>query len=157
MRFIFAIAAVLFFATPAFAQKACTQIGCNNGLTFTADPEFDWPGGIYEIFVIADGNSMACKGTLPLKDCRDGIEPSFRCNSKNIRIGESGCMLPSPQHAISDIWVNGSPRKVNIRVTRNGKPYITRSIAPEYKVTQPNGPGCGPVCKSANYNLLSAD
>jgi len=155
MKF-FLFALILFFPFQAHAQKACTEMGCTNGLILTADPSFGWPAGIYKITVQTETSKYECQGKLPLKFCGESSSATFGCNSPNITIGESGCMLPAPQHAISDISIKGTPGKVSLRITRNGKPFVTRTLAPVYQTLRPNGPGCGPVCKSATYDLLTA-
>jgi hypothetical protein len=144
---------ILLFPVETQAQKACTQIGCTDGLMLRADPSFDWEPGIYEFTVMADARTLSCRGVLPLKPC--GNTPTFGCNSQNIRIGESGCALPTTQHAISDIWISGSPKRVVVSATRNGRPFLSRVLLPEYQRLQPNGEGCGPVCESATYDLLT--
>ena len=141
----------------ASAQSSCTEIGCIDGLNLTVDPSFDWDGGTYESEVLAGTNRYICNGKLPLDPCDQNNENTFGCNSPNITIGESGCMLPASQHGISGIYIKGEPKTVQIRITRNGKPYITRALAPEYRTSQPNGPGCLPVCRSASHNLLIAE
>ena len=155
------IAVLLFLLLAGFAgqavaeERVCTEIGCTNGLMLTVDPSYKWKWGIYEIQFIFDGRSVTCKGALPLKKCEKG--PSFKCSSDKIVIGESGCALPESEHGISMIQINDDPRRVIIRVERGGKGIITRTLSPEYHESQPNGPGCGPVCNSASYNLLTAE
>lgn len=143
------------FSGKALAERACTEIGCTNGLMLNVDPDYEWKWGFYEFSFLMEGRSVFCKGQLPLKKCEDG--PSFRCSSDIVQIGESGCALPESAHGISMIQINDAPRRLLIRVKRGGENVITRTLMPEYKELLPNGPGCGPVCTSASYNLLTAD
>jgi hypothetical protein len=143
------------FSGKALAERACTEIGCMNGLMLNIDPDYEWKWGFYEFTFLMEGRSVSCKGQLPLKKCEDG--PSFRCSSDVIQIGESGCALPESAHGISMIQVNDTPRRMMVRVKRGGVDVITRTLTPEYQESKPNGPGCGPVCTSASYNLLTAD
>ena len=143
------------FSSKAMAERACTEIGCSNGLMLNVDPDYQWKWGFYEFSFLMDGRSVSCKGQLPLKKCEDG--PSFRCSSDIVQIGESGCALPESAHGISMIQINDNPRRILVRVKRGGENVITRTLTPDYKESQPNGPDCGPVCTAASYNLLTAD
>lgn len=144
------------FSGKALAQeKACTEIGCSNGLILSVDPHYKWEWGFYDFSFLIGGRSVSCKGELPLKKCEDG--PSFRCSSDIIQIGESGCALPESAHGISMIQINDTPRRMVVKVERGGQTVVTRTLTPKYQESQPNGPGCGPVCTSASYNLLTAD
>jgi hypothetical protein len=146
---------LLFAAQPAYAQRACTEIGCVNGVTFTSSPGFDWKNGQYDIRVALDYKTVVCRGELPLHPC--GAGPTFTCDDPSVRIGESGCALPDNQHGISDIYINDDPKKIMISVMRNARTIITRTVVPQYQTSMPNGAGCGPVCRSASFQLLSAD
>lgn len=143
------------FASFAHAQKACTEMGCANGLTLAADPSFDWEPGFYDFKFFVDGKTMSCRGKLPLDRCEDA--PTFGCDSRNVEIVESGCALPINKHAIAAIHIKGMPRKVIVTAKRNDKPFLTRTISPKYEQVQPNGPGCLPICRRAEYGLLSAE
>jgi hypothetical protein len=135
--------------------RECTEIGCQNGLILNVDPDYQWKWGRYEISFLFEGRSVNCQGYLPLKKCDKG--PSFKCSSDKVVIGESGCALPESAHGISTIQINDMPGRMMVRIERDGKAVITRTLTPEYKESEPNGPGCEPVCNSATYNLLTAD
>ena len=153
--FLLFLLVVAGFSDRALAERVCTEIGCSDGLTLSVDPDYDWKWGFYEFNFLMEGRSVSCKGQLPLKKCEDG--PSFRCSSDITQIGESGCALPESAHGISGIHINDTPRRMIVLVKRGGKSVITRTLNPEYLESRPNGPGCGPVCTSASYNLLTAD
>ena len=152
---LLALMLVAGFAETAQAQRACTEIGCQNGLTLDVEPSFDWKWGRYDIHLMFEGRSVNCYGSLPLKKCEKG--PSFKCSSDYVTIGESGCAMPETTHAISGIYVDDTPDRVMVRILRDHKAVITRTLSPEYRESQPNGKGCGPVCRGASYNLLTAD
>lgn len=143
-----------FLPHAVYAQQACTEIGCLNGLTLTVDPARKWERGQYDLFFMIDGRQITCRGELPLHDCEHS--PTFTCNRPGVTITESGCALPQSQQSVGDIHIEGDPRKILVRITRNYKPLLTRTIAAQYNESRPNGPGCGPVCKSASYDLFSA-
>lgn len=43
--------------------------------------------------------------------------------------------------------VDGTPEAVTIKVEHDGAVLVKEDFSPSYKETQPNGKGCGPVCK----------
>lgn len=147
----------ILLVSPSFAfaqERACTQIGCVDGLHFTVDPAHEWKSGQYEIQLALDLKTVKCRGELPLHPCANG--PTFWCDDRSVTVIESGCALPDDSHAIGGIMVRDDPRKVIVRLTRNDRPMVTRTLSPKYSISRPNGPGCGPVCRGASYNLLGA-
>jgi hypothetical protein len=146
---------LLFFPLHAFAQGACTEMGCSNGLVLSGGESFDWQPGFYDVRIFADGRTMTCRGKLPLDACADA--PTFGCNSPNVEIVESGCALPENKHAIQSVIIKGTPRKVIVSVRRNDRPFLTRTVSARYETVRPNGPGCLPVCRSAEYSLLTTE
>jgi len=155
MRFAGIFFLLTVFSFPAHAQmKACTQMGCMNGVNFTVDPNYDWKNGGYQIEVALGFKKVSCNGILPLRACDQG--PSFVCDDPAVQVIESGCALPPPQHGIGGIQINDDPAKIIIRIARNNKTIVTRTVVPQYTTSQPNGPGCEPVCRGASFDLLSA-
>lgn len=152
MRFLLAVIGLVLLSAPALAQeRACTEMGCTNGLNFSVDPSFEWKRGKYDIWLALDLKTVKCRGKLPLNSCDEGH--TFWCDDRSVTIIESGCALPEDAHAVGGIMVDGDPRKVILRIARNNQVIVTRTIAPNYVMSQPNGPGCGPVCRGASYNL----
>ncbi len=157
MKSLFAVLIVFLSASsiPALAQeRACTEIGCVNGLTLSVDPGRPWEKGNYDFVFVIDGRAVMCRGELPLKKCEDGR--SFTCNKPGVMISESGCALPESAHALGDIQISGAPKKVMIRITHDNNPFVTRTISPSYTTSAPNGPECGPICRSASQSLFIA-
>jgi hypothetical protein len=138
----------------AVAGQACTQMGCTNGLILSVDPDYDWKNGVYVFDFFLDGKNVKCNGMLPLQPCERG--PSISCNKEGVMITESGCALAKSAHAFGDIVIEGSPKRVLARITRNGKPVVTRTLVPRYETLRPNGPSCGPVCQTASHDLFQA-
>jgi hypothetical protein len=129
--------------------KLCTLIGCVSGFQVNFQPGGgSWGPGRYQIEVTADGASGACEVTLPLAPCGG---PSSTCiGQRSWLLGESGCALPSDQHAISGITFSMSaPAQVDVIVRRDGRQVASGSFAPAYTTSQPNGPGCEPTCRQA--------
>ncbi len=150
--FLFAASVLLIFSPAAQAAKACTEIGCIDGVMLRGDYDREWKNGNYRFELVLDNRHVNCYGELPLKPCG---EQSLSCNSDLVTITESGCALPKSDHGFGDIHIKDDPRKVMVRITHNNKTILTRTIVRiDYKESRPNGDGCGPVCHSASYNLF---
>lgn len=145
---------VFFLPVAANAQKSCTEMGCVDGLILQVDPAFNWKAGNFNFDFVLDNRHVRCYGELPLKPCG---EQSLTCNKPGVMITESGCALPEAAQGFGDIHIEGDPAKVMVRITHNNRPVVTRTIITEYNKVQPNGPGCGPICRSATYQLFSAE
>lgn len=130
-------------------------MGCDSDITLRAPEGFDWEPGLYTFNFFVDGKTMSCRGKLPLDDCEDA--PTFGCDSPNVEIVESGCALPMNKHAIGAVVIKGTPRRVVVSAKRNSQPFLTRTLSPRYEDVRPNGPGCLPVCRRAEYSLLNAE
>lgn len=129
--------------------KACTQIGCENGVRLTINKPTPWVAGAYAFNFELDGKAVECKGALPLQACEAG--PSLSCTADaKVRIGESGCALPVAQHGFSDITIEGAPQRVKVTVSRDGQEIGAADLTPNYMTSQPNGEGCEPICNNAS-------
>ena len=135
-------------------ERACTQIGCLDGLRLSLDKATPWLPGDYTFAFELDGEPVECKGALPLPSCDVG--PSLRCTPDAlVQIGESGCALPPAQHGFSDITIERAPKQVSLKISHDDQPLLVGAdITPDYKTTQPNGPGCEPTCRSASSAVV---
>jgi hypothetical protein len=70
-----------------------------------------------------------------------------------VRIGESGCAMPPATHAFSDIVLNDNPARVSVVIRHDGRELLRETLSPVYQSSQPNGPGCPPICVSAHSAL----
>ncbi|HYJ11579.1 MAG TPA: hypothetical protein VEX18_21300, partial [Polyangiaceae bacterium] len=75
---------------------------------------------------------------------------ALSCVGAPVRIGESGCAMPPSTHAFSDITLNDSPAQVSIVIRHDECELLRETLAPAYQRSQPNGPGCAPVCEGAH-------
>ncbi len=125
----------------------CTEMGCVAGLTVDLrSASGAWAAGTYRFGIMADGVSLTCSATLPFASAQgDGTPP---CSSGDVRLGLSGSALPAAQHAITDLVFTTSPRSVAVSITRDAKPFASATLSPTYATSQPNGPECGPTCRS---------
>lgn len=133
-------------------ERACTKIGCENGVRMTLTKATPWVPGTYAFAFELDGEPVECKGALPLQACDAG--PSLSCTPDAVvQVGESGCALPPEQHGFSDITVRGEPKQVTLKILHDDKPLASADITPNFLTSQPNGPGCEPICKTASSEV----
>jgi hypothetical protein len=132
------------------APRACTEIGCIDGLHVTLSPAESWPAGAYAFEIRTDAGSTSCRGSLPLPPCGT---PALTCTGQPIQIGESGCALPHAAHGFSTITFSTAPKQVHVRITRDDQPVVERELQPVYRRVQPNGAGCDPVCTTASETV----
>jgi hypothetical protein len=127
-------------------------MGCSSGFALSLEPSSKWPAGDYRFEIEADGASQVCEVTLPLRSCATG--PSVKCTGASLAtIGESGCALDAREHGLSSIQLQGTPLKMKIAISRQGKALVAQDLAPAYRWVQPNGPGCGPQCLQASATM----
>ncbi|HMJ13485.1 MAG TPA: hypothetical protein VK524_18830 [Polyangiaceae bacterium] len=136
---------------PAVPARACTQIGCVEGLHVSLQPTEGWPAGAYRFELESEAGKAKCEGALPLPACGT---PALRCAGIPVQIGESGCALPAPAHGFADLTFRSAPKQLRIRISRDDQLLVARELRPQYRRAEPNGPGCSPVCNSANEKLV---
>ncbi len=132
------------------AGRACTQIGCQDGLVVRVLPAEAWPPGQYQFDIGQDGARVACTGTLPLPPCGG---QAMVCDAREPLIVESGCALEPAAHAFGAVIFSTTPAEVAVVVTHDGKRVGAGHWRPVYQTSQPNGPGCEPVCTNAVVEL----
>lgn len=133
------------------AGRACTQIGCQDGLVIRVLPAEAWPHGEYRFDIEQDGARVVCTGTLPLPSCD---RRALACDAAEPVITESGCALEPAAHAFGDVMFATTPAEVAVVVTRDGKQVGAGRWRPVYQTIQPNGPGCEPICTNAAVELV---
>lgn len=136
---------------PAPIERACTEIGCQDGLLIRVLSAAAWPHGQYRFDIEQDGARVVCTGTLPLPSC--GVQ-AMVCDGPGPVITESGCALEPAAHAFGDVTFTTTPAEVAIVVTHDGKPVDAGRWHPAYQTIQPNGPGCEPICTNAMVELV---
>lgn len=136
----------------ADSAKACSEMGCDDGLAIELVRPSPWPAGAYRFTLSIDGKAVRCEGALPLPPCDSG--PSFHCDDASLTIAESGCALPPGEHAITGLHstlTEGS--EASLLIEHEGSIQATAKLTPSFQTLQPNGPGCEPVCQSASLKL----
>jgi len=136
--------------------KACTLIGCVDGLTVDLEPASGWPAGSYRFTIDADATRVTCSGSLPLPSCAAGR--ALTCDTPGVvTITESGCALPAGAQGFPQIGFDSKlqPRRVVINITRNDALIGRAELAPEFRTSEPNGPGCPPTCHQAHAQMTA--
>jgi hypothetical protein len=137
---------------PRPGDRACTAMGCLDGLRLEFVKTGPWLPGRYAFKFDLDGAAVTCTGALPLKPCDAG--PSLTCDVPGkLQIGESGCALPPGQHGFSDVQISGTPRVVRLDLAHDDAPMIHADMTPTYRTVRPNGEGCEPVCNGATERV----
>lgn len=141
-----ALAATSACQTGSSDEKACTEIGCLDGLSVSFVHEA-WKQGRYRFEIDLDDMSVVCRTELPL-----AVNTEGSCSDERVLLELSGAALPADQHAITGLTVMGGlhPRAVSIMVIFDHEEVGTVSLSPEYARVAPNGEECGPVCLQAN-------
>jgi hypothetical protein len=119
---------------------ACTEIGCNDGLTIAIGPDGDGvTAGSYTITVDRDGSSEQC--TL------DVGTDAAACP------GGAPCVVATTCNALAvfdadDVFsmLVDIAADVTVTVQHEADAPVEVSIAPVYSISAPNGSGCEPAC-----------
>ncbi len=114
------------------AGGSCTLIGCaEDGLVIELTSGSGIPAGSYRI------TAGATAGSVGMKQC-DFVLPSTGADpDPDCRVGESGVM-----------WPGFAPTELTVIVARDGNPAHSDEHVVTYQESRPNGPDCGPVCRS---------
>jgi hypothetical protein len=125
--------------------RGCTEIGCQSGFAVDLVRPLPWTAGRYRVEVTGDANA-SCEVDLPLS-----CERPARCSGQpgSVTLGLSGCALDASQHSISSVFFPGLPGTVTVTVLQDDRPLGTGTFSPAYRSTQPNGPDCEPICRTA--------
>ncbi len=138
-------------AVAADFSRACTEMGCTDGLTINVPQDFQWKPGAYKFSFVLDGKPAACTGNLPLKPCDS---KSLTCDQEGITIMESGCALPADMQGFGTVTLPSAPRQVSVTVERDGTTLFSHAFTPTYQDVRPNGPQCDPACHTATVDLF---
>lgn len=131
-------------ATP-HAMRACTQMGCHNGLHVMLEGG-TWLPGRYAISIAADGKTITCQAVLPFADCDSA---HVTCSAPGVQIGESGCALPASEHSLNGFMMAEVPRRIEFSIRHESGKRFAFTQTLNATTVQPNGQGCEPVCRQA--------
>jgi hypothetical protein len=145
---------------------ACTLVGCSDQLTATLrDANGSLPSGMQTLTVTADGATTMCSFTLPLAanqspQCPSPLLVLVIQDRTCVTTGDGSYMMqtctPVPGKFSEQIMLMSKPATVHFTATVDGTTYLDETVTPTYVTTQPNGPGCDPICSQAGVSLLLA-
>jgi hypothetical protein len=150
MKYYFFILFVILFSHITFAEVACTEMGCHDGLYINVPNQYKWQPGKYRFVFVMDKAKINCTGSLPFKDCRD---EHIKCDKPGIIITEIGCALPKIDHAFGSILTEIFPQKMQVTIYREKKKLLDQKMEINYQTVTPNGIKCEPKCKQATVDL----
>ncbi|HXJ20493.1 MAG TPA: hypothetical protein VMT03_09685 [Polyangia bacterium] len=150
---------------PDGGQVVCTAVGCQDQFSaiLTVDATMV-PAGTYTIDVTADGAETSCTFRFPPPDPSSGTSVDTACSSGLALVVSSAqaCTTVQSQTVSSEqcqpiegkftetLTVNGTPSSIHVRQTVADTVVLDETVSPAYRVNQPNGPMCGPVCHQAS-------
>lgn len=122
--------------------KTCTLIGCVDAVLFAllGMPD-DLPNGVYRASAAVNGAEVSCEAT--------NLEPGVPvlCSSQG---SSPGIELELGQQGRSIRLVGSASRHIRLQLLRDGNVLASYEGDPgPYRVLQPNGAGCPPVCLQA--------
>lgn len=146
------LVAMLSMATSVYAQStACTEIGCQSGVTVQVPQVRFRSDGNYQYSIQLDKKKpIICKGSLPLRPCD---EKAIHCSGSGVSIMEEGCALPMGEQHFGDIHISKQPKSLRIIVKKDGKMIGDQTWKPSYSTAQPNGTQCKPSCRQATVQM----
>lgn len=106
------------------ADKACTLIGCTDGLSLALS------GGIPASFEL----TLSAEGQAPKKISCPGGTADYICLPQSVFVN------------------NYTPDRVELTLSAREQ-QLSGSYTPVYTSSEPNGPGCGPSCRQGRIEL----
>lgn len=135
----------------------CTSIGCDDQLQLTVQPEGgSLEPGTWTIELAWDDQKKTCTFVVPAAG-----EPA----DPNVYSGWGGATKVSddcPEPAFESVAgpdaklgfrLYGAPDTVTLSIDHDGSEVLAETVTVEYSEHLANGPGCGPVCKSAERTI----
>lgn len=151
MKKLAIVVASVLMSYSAQAQTACTEMGCESGVTIQVPQVRFHAKGKYVYLLSLDGKKQVkCTASLPMKSCD---KPAVTCSDKSVMIMEEGCALPPEDQRLGDIHITAQPKKLKLQVLQDSKIVASQEWKPVYSKVHPNGVECGPVCRQAAVNL----
>jgi hypothetical protein len=155
-----------------FTSKICSLIGCQDQFHATiANTNGSFPSGTQVLDVTADGVTVSCTFQVPpataqpggstvAPECPSGlrvfIAQATTCTPTQTGSTTSLGCVPIAGHFFEDVTVSGKPAQLRVRLTVDGAVALDRSETPVYHASQPNGPGCEPICQQASADWTFA-
>lgn len=152
-------------ATPP--PRACTAIGCGHELSITLRPtEGTFAAGKHTVAVSTSegGPAKVCTFDFPIgspsagSPCTGGMSLLvYQRTSCTTTTGSGGSVSqtcdPLAGQFEARLTLPGTPARVQVVQRTAAGPIVVRELAPVYRDSRPNGPGCPPICRQAAVEL----
>lgn len=133
------------------ATPVCTQISCESGVSVhVPDVRFRAAGKYEFTFKMDKRKPVRCTGELPFTSCD---KAAITCNGVGVSISEEGCALPEESQRFGDIHISREPKRLQMRVTHNGREIVNQSWKPHYAQTKLQAHNCAQQCRQATVNV----
>lgn len=74
----------------------------------------------------------------------------MQCSNDRVVVERVGCALPPDSQAFGGVhFAKDYPQSVRVVIARDGTTLFDQTFEPDYRIAQPNGTGCAPVCCQA--------
>jgi hypothetical protein len=158
------LALLLVAAGQVSCSKTCTEIGCQTQFTgVISASSASLPAGTHRIDVTADGVLLSCSFAFPLETLPSGalvgprcspglmasVGPAQQCTPFTTAEAKGLRCVPIPDQIRETVQIIGTPSVIAIEQSVDGVVILQRSSSPTYVESQPNGPGCEPICHQA--------
>lgn len=140
-RFLILTSALI--ALPAVAAScdgvgtACTEIGCDDGITLTVTSASGLTAGVYSISVSGTGESTSCSITI----------------DSGAQVTDTTCDLVDNTASSFTVVLHSAPEALTVTIDRDGTELGKEDLTPSYTTVQPNGPDCEPTCHQADASM----
>lgn len=161
------LVAVMTAGCPVESQS-CTEIGCGDGISIELRPaEGTLDDGSYALDIVAGEQTHACsfvvpddlpvRGNLHEVQCMPRLnvylQPESICSEQRSGDAISESCRPVPGRFMLQAQIEGTPRTLDLRLSRDGTALLEQQLTPSYETTRPNGPDCEPACEQARVQL----
>jgi hypothetical protein len=113
--------------------------------------------------VTADGAATTCSFTLPLASggsvtCPSGLQVVIMqkqtCTTMTGAYATSQTCTPVAGKFSELLTLTSTPAAVHVTQTSDGATLLDTMVSPTYRMSQPNGPGCDPICSQGSGSLV---
>ena len=147
------------------STKACTEVGCSDQFSATIETtSASLPPGAHRLDVTADGTTLSCTFSVPVEpipseglpspDCPLGLTlfvgPAVTCTTVDNGTAKSQSCDPVPDRIKESLRITRSPTHLTVTQWAGDTMIFEQTAIPTYQTSQPNGPGCEPICRQAS-------
>jgi hypothetical protein len=145
----------------------CTLLGCELASASFSIQRSNGRPPDFDVRLYIDGKTFICPAPERSKEwtalptvCGEGISIIIReivvCIPINVGKPSAHQDCRPTGNFEELVHVHGDPERVTISLTRGNRKVAERLFFPEYKLFNPNGPGCGDPCKYSDTTWVAA-